>query len=382
MSWVNRFPSSVLGLVIIVVMGLGPLITTDVSKSSNKQSYMHPNHSLENSKQSMSAPQNLKPKSGHRFCVAPMLDCTDRHARYFYRQLSKHSVLYSEMVTTGALIHGDRDRFLQFHPDEQPVALQLGGSDPRDLATCAEMARKWGYSEVNLNVGCPSDRVQKGRFGACLMKEPDLVAECVRAMAQTDIPITVKSRIGVDHQESYEALKHFVSLVASAGCRTFIIHARKAWLKGLSPKQNREIPALQYDLVYRLKQDFPALEIVINGGINKHSDIRAHLHKVDGVMLGREIYSNPYFLADIDSRYFGAGETIQTREEIIDAMIEYIRVEQSNGTPLKYITRHMVGLFRDIHGAKIWRRTLSENAFKPGADSSLLRHALAKVAAA
>ncbi|MFI3122650.1 MAG: tRNA dihydrouridine(20/20a) synthase DusA, partial [Methylococcales bacterium] len=257
-------------------------------------------------------------KLSHRFCVAPMLDWSDRHCRYFHRLLSKNALLYTEMVTTGALIHGNTQRFLQFNAEEHPVALQLGGSNPNDLAICARMAEESGYDEVNLNVGCPSDRVQNGRFGACLMAEPQLVGDCIAAMqAVVKIPVTVKSRIGIDERDSYEELTQFIDTVSKAGCETFIIHARKAWLKGLSPKENREIPPLCYETVFQLKRDFPQLEIVINGGITTLEQSSELLNHVDGVMLGREVYQNPYLLAEVDMVLFGDDVPILSRKQVI-----------------------------------------------------------------
>jgi len=313
----------------------------------------------------------------HTFCVAPMLDWTDRHCRYFYRLLSRQALLYSEMVTTGALIHGDHHRFLQFDTSEHPVAFQLGGSNPRELAISARMIEDYGYDEINLNVGCPSDRVQNGRFGACLMAEPELVADCVAAMQQTvSIPVTVKSRIGIDDKDSYEELVHFVSTVANAGCQTFIVHARKAWLSGLSPKQNRDVPPLRYDVVYQLKQDFPQLKIILNGGLTTLEQAEENLDKVDGVMLGREIYHNPYLLAEVDQRLFaGAGELV-SREEVVELLIPYIQAQLKAGVRLNSISRHILGLFHGAPGARGWRRYISEHAHKPGADENVILQAL------
>ncbi|MGR8980979.1 MAG: tRNA dihydrouridine(20/20a) synthase DusA [Gammaproteobacteria bacterium] len=306
-----------------------------------------------------------------------MLDWTDRHCRYFHRLITQHAFLYTEMVTTGALIHGDARRFLQFDAAEHPVAFQLGGSDPGELAISAKMIEDFGYDEVNLNVGCPSDRVQNGRFGACLMAEPELVADCVAAMRRVvDIPVTVKSRIGIDERDSYEELVTFVTTVAAAGCNTFIVHARKAWLKGLSPKQNRDVPPLRYDVVYRLKEDFPELEIVLNGGINSLEQAEEILAKVDGVMVGREAYHNPYFLADADRRIFGKEGMPPNREEILNRLIPYVRKELQSDTRLNSIARHILGLFHGASGARAWRRHLSENANKRGADETVLFEAL------
>ncbi|MGZ8224704.1 MAG: tRNA dihydrouridine(20/20a) synthase DusA [Methylobacter sp.] len=313
----------------------------------------------------------------HAFCVAPMMDWTDRHCRYFHRLISQYAFLYTEMVTTGALIHGDKHRFLQFNPLENPIAFQLGGSHPQELAVCARMIEDYGYDEVNLNVGCPSDRVQNGRFGACLMAEPDLVAECVAAMCQAvSIPVTVKSRIGIDQQDSYEDLAYFISTVASAGCRTFIVHARKAWLSGLSPKQNREVPPLRYDVVYQIKNDFPYLEIILNGGIKSLELAENILKPVDGVMMGREAYQNPYLLADVDNRLFGESSAPLSREKIISLLIPYIREQLKTGVRLNNISRHILGLFNGASGAKSWRRHLSEHACKVGADENVILDAL------
>ena len=316
--------------------------------------------------------------NSHRFCVAPMMDWTDRHCRYFHRLLSQHALLYTEMVTTGALIHGDHHRFLQFNPEEKPLAFQLGGSNPRELALCAKMVEDFGYDEVNLNVGCPSDRVQNGRFGACLMLEPDLVADCVAAMGNAvSIPVTVKSRIGVDNQDTYEQLAAFVQHVSQAGCKTFIVHARKAWLSGLSPKQNREVPPLNYDAVYRLKSDFPQLNIVLNGGITCLEQAESVLQRVDGVMVGREAYQNPYCLAEVDQHIFNSPEKAKSRHEIMDLLLPYIEAQLSQGVRLNSITRHILGLFHGEPGARAWRRHLSENATSPGAGINVVRDALA-----
>lgn len=312
-----------------------------------------------------------------RFSVAPMLDWTDSHCRYFYRLMTKQAWLYSEMVTTGAILHGHRDRHLRFHNQEHPLALQLGGSNPADLALCAKIAEDYGYNEVNLNVGCPSDRVQNGRFGACLMAEPQLVAECVAAMRQAvTIPVTVKSRIGIDEQDSYPELLAFITTVAAAGCETFIVHARKAWLSGLSPKQNREIPPLRYDVVYQLKQDMPELEIVLNGGITSLASCEDILDRVDGVMVGREVYHNPFLLTEVDQRVFNQASQPITRQAIVLALLPYIEDQLQQGVRLNSITRHLLGLFHGVDGARAWRRHLSENANRPGADQQVLLTAL------
>ncbi|TCV85682.1 MULTISPECIES: tRNA dihydrouridine(20/20a) synthase DusA [Methylomonas] len=312
-----------------------------------------------------------------RFSVAPMLDWTDRHCRYFHRTLSRHALLYTEMVTSGAILHGNRDRHLQFSLMEHPVALQLGGSNPLELAECAKIAVDYGYDEINLNVGCPSDRVQNGRFGACLMAEPELVAECVAAMHQAvSMPVTVKSRIGIDDRDSYEELTRFISTVAAAGCETFIVHARKAWLSGLSPKQNRDVPPLRYDVVFQLKQDFPTLRIVINGGINSLDSSRELLAHVDGVMLGREVYHNPYLLADVDRQLFNDEHPIKSRQETVLALLPYIDEQLQQGVRLHCIARHILGLFHGVDGARAWRRHLSENATRFGAGSQVILDAL------
>ncbi len=306
-----------------------------------------------------------------------MLDWTNSHCRYFHRIISKQALLYTEMVTTGALIHGNAQRFLKFNSQENPIALQLGGSNPKDLALCARMAEEFGYNEVNLNVGCPSDRVQNGRFGACLMAEPKLVGDCVSAMQEAvKIPITVKSRIGIDEQDSYEELTKFVEIVANSGCETFIIHARKAWLKGLSPKENREIPPLRYDVVFQLKQDFPQLEIIINGGITTLEQSAELLKSVDGVMIGREAYQNPYLLAAVDSFLFNDDSQILSREQIVFELLPYIQRQLKNGVRLNSIARHILGLFHGEYGARLWRRYLSENAFKENVNEQIILNAL------
>ena len=317
--------------------------------------------------------------SSHRFCTAPLMDWSDRHCRYMWRLLTKNAVLYSEMVTTGAILFGDQPQHLDFNAEEQPVALQLGGSNPGDLARCARIAEEWGYSEVNLNCGCPSDRVQSGRFGACLMAEPDLVAECLSAMrAAVSIPVTVKHRIGIDDMEDYAGLTRFVETQANAGIHTFIVHARKAWLNGLSPKENREIPPLNYDMVYQLKRDYPQLEIVLNGGINSIEECRQHLEQLDGVMLGRAAYQTPALLAEVDSALFG-GAPGPTPAQVVEQMLPYIERELSRGGRLNYISRHMLGLFQGVPGARRFRRHLSENAHKDGAGPEVMEQALSMV---
>jgi tRNA-dihydrouridine synthase A len=303
----------------------------------------------------------------HKICVAPMLDWTDRHCRYLHRLLSRHALLYSEMVTTGALIHGDRARHLDFNAAELPLALQLGGSEPADLAQCARLAEDWGYSEVNLNCGCPSERVQRGAFGACLMRESALVADGVKAMRDAvSIPVTVKHRIGIDKTESYDFVRDFVGTLSLAGCRTFIVHARNAWLQGLSPKDNREVPPLRYEAVYRLKQDFPALEFVINGGITRTAQIEDHLHHVDGVMLGREAYHNPWWLSEWDQQFYAdSRQADQTREAIEQQMVTYMREQAALfGTPWQSIARHMLGLRHGLPGARRWRQVWSDHQLK------------------
>jgi tRNA-dihydrouridine synthase A len=309
-----------------------------------------------------------------------MMDWSDHNCRYFWRLLTRQALLYTEMVTTGALIHGDRERFLHFNPAEHPVALQLGGSNPQDLARCARWAQDWGYDEVNLNCGCPSDRVQSGMFGACLMAKPELVAECVKAMVDAcGIPVTVKHRIGIDHMESYEEMLGFIEPVAEAGCSVFIVHARKAWLQGLSPKENREIPPLHYDWVYQLKKDLPQLTIVLNGGIQTLQECERHLQHVDGIMLGREAYQNPWILADVDERLYGTDNPASSREDVIDALLPYTAQKLDNGTQLNHITRHILGLYQGVPGARKFRRHLSENAYKKGAGLDVLTDAYALV---
>lgn len=312
-----------------------------------------------------------------RFCTAPCMDWTDRHCRYFWRLLSKHARLYTEMVTTGALLHGDVPHHLRYNPEEHPLALQLGGSDPGELARCAELGANWGYDEINLNCGCPSDRVQNGRFGACLMAEPKLVRDCVAAMRQAcDVPVTVKHRIGIDHQESYEEFRDFVATVADGGCSVFIVHARKAWLQGLSPKENREIPPLNYDWVYRLKSEFPQLTIVLNGGLNNLDEAEQALDKVDGVMLGRAAYQNPWLLAAVDERLFGTPGPVQSREQALSALEPYIESVLANGGRLNHVTRHILGLYQRQVGGRQFRRVLSEGAHRAGANLSVLRDAV------
>jgi tRNA-dihydrouridine synthase A len=306
----------------------------------------------------------------HRLCVAPMMDWTDRHCRYFLRQVSSRAFVYTEMITTGALIHGDVERHLGFHPAEHPVGLQLGGSEPGELAYCAGLGAKYGYDEINLNIGCPSERVQKGAFGACLMAEPQLVSSCIRRIRdEVGVPVTVKHRIGIDAVEAYSFVRDFVGTVSEAGCSTFIVHARNAVLKGLSPKENREVPPLKYDYVYRVKQDFPALEIVINGGITTQQQIDEHLSKLDGVMLGRAAYHDPWLLADSG----------KTRAGVVHAMHAYAGAMIEKGCSLRSIARHMLGLYHGTPRARLWRRMLSEAGLLKRNDPALLLEALAAV---
>lgn len=316
----------------------------------------------------------------HRFTLAPMMEWSTSDCRTFWRFLTKHAVLYSEMVTTGALLHGDKARFLDYNACEHPLALQLGGSNPGDLAECARIAEGWGYDEINLNCGCPSDRVQNGMIGACLMAEPDLVAECIASMQNAvKLPVTVKHRIGIDDMEDYEGLVKFVSAVAATGCRTFIVHARKAWLKGLSPKENREIPPLQYDKVYQLKKDFPHLEIIINGGITTLEQSKALLAHVDGVMIGREAYSNPFLLAQVDQQIYGKTYPAPSRHEVMEGFMVYCEAQLMKGTRLNHLTRHILGLYQGMPGARQFRRILSEHAHKSGVGLEVIERALEAV---
>jgi len=304
-----------------------------------------------------------------------MMEWTDRHCRFLHRRLTRHALLYTEMVTAEAIIRGDRARLLKFDPAEHPVALQLGGSEPRRLAEAARIGADMGYDEINLNVGCPSDRVQSGRFGACLMREPVLVADCMAAMrSAVSIPVTVKCRIGVDDQDPETALPTLVDACAAAGITTFAVHARKAWLEGLSPKENREVPPLDYEIVYRLKREKPALTIVLNGGVASLDDAEAHLRHVDGVMMGRAAYQTPALLADVDVRFFG-GEA-QSVDDVVETYIAHVTEQLRHGVPLNAMTRHMLGLFNGRPGARLFRRHLSENATKRGADAETLRTAL------
>jgi tRNA-dihydrouridine synthase A len=305
-----------------------------------------------------------------------MMEWTDRHCRYFLRLITRRTLLYTEMVTTGALLHGDRERFLRFDPAEHPVALQLGGSDPADLAVCARFGEERGYDEINMNVGCPSDRVQSGRFGACLMAEPNLVAECVAAMKESaSIPVTVKTRIGIDDRDSYDELCAFTNAVKSARCDALIVHARKAWLRGLSPKENREIPPLRYDLVRRLKSDFPDMPTVVNGGITNLDQATSFLEGLDGVMIGRAAYQRPWMLAKADRAIYGDEKPEPDPHEVLERFIEYVEREMAHGVPLQAMTRHILGLFQGKPGARRWRRVISENVHMPGMTADLLRRA-------
>ncbi|MFD1008100.1 MULTISPECIES: tRNA dihydrouridine(20/20a) synthase DusA [Oceanisphaera] len=317
--------------------------------------------------------------SSARFSVAPMLDWSDRHCRYFHRLMSRHAQLYTEMVTTGAILHGKGD-YLGFSEQEHPLVLQLGGSDPSALAACAIQAEQRGYSEINLNVGCPSDRVQNGMFGACLMAEPQRVADSIAAMkAAVAIPVTVKTRIGIDEQDSYEFLCTLVDGLVAVGVDALIVHARKAWLKGLSPKQNRDVPPLDYERVYQLKRDYPQLTIAVNGGIKTMDDAKLHLAQLDGVMLGREVYQNPYLLAQVDGELFGDQYEMPSRHEVIRQLLPYIEQQLSQNTYLGNVTRHTLGIFQGLPGARAWRRHLSENAHKVGAGPEVVEAAMAKV---
>jgi len=300
-----------------------------------------------------------------RLSVAPMMDWTDRHCRYLHRLITRRTLLYTEMVTTGALLHGDQGRHLDFNAEEHPVALQLGGSEPEDLAACARLAERWGYDEVNLNCGCPSERVQRGAFGACLMAEPQLVADCVKAMRDaTSLPVTVKHRIGIDKIESYDFVRDFVATVAEAGCEVFIVHARNAWLQGLSPKENREIPPLRYELVARLKQEFPQLTIAVNGGLKTGDEIAAQLAVLDGVMIGREAYHEPWSMAQWDSRFFGQSDPAQSREQVEEQWLAYLDRLHADGRSWAHAMRHALGLWNGTPGARRWRQVWSDHRLK------------------
>lgn len=313
--------------------------------------------------------------------VAPMMDYTDRHCRYFLRLITRHALLYTEMITSYAILHGDRTHLLKYNPAEHPVAFQIGGSDPKKLVECAKIIADYGYDEINLNVGCPSSTVTEGHFGACLMKDPNLVAECMSAMSQAvKIPVTIKTRIGVDEFDSYDYLKNFVKLIAATGCKTFIMHARKAWLKGLSPKENREIPPLHYETVYQLKKDFPHLSFIINGGIKTLAQASEQLQYVDGVMIGREAYHNPYILAEVDKIFYNDLHPIPSRQEIIHEFIPYVEEQLKEDKHLKQMTHHILGLFQGIPGARAWRRYISENAHKTGVGTEVILDAMQKIA--
>ena len=312
--------------------------------------------------------------------VAPMMDWTDRHCRYFLRLVSPNAWLYTEMVTTGAILFGDKDRFLMFDPAEHPIALQLGGADPVVLAKAAVEGELFGYDEININVGCPSDRVQNGRFGACLMAEPDTVASSVKAIADAvDLPVTVKTRIGIDHRDDYGFLRDFIGTIADAGCQHVIIHARKAILSGLSPKENREIPPLDYGRVHRLKRDFPDLRVILNGGLRTSEQVMSQIDHVDGVMIGREAYQNPFSLVSMEDVLFGAGDEVPSRHRIATRYLDYVEAQCVSGVPLKSMTRHILGLFNGLPGARAWRRHLSEEAVQEGAGPEVIEAALAVV---
>ncbi|MHA1132933.1 MAG: tRNA dihydrouridine(20/20a) synthase DusA [Alphaproteobacteria bacterium] len=319
--------------------------------------------------------KSLNPDS-HRFCVAPMMEWTDRHCRSFLRLISAHAFLYTEMVTAEAVLYGDRERVLGFDPAEYPVGLQLGGSDPAKLAEAARIGADWGYDEINLNIGCPSDRVQSGRFGACLMAEPALVADCVRAMVDAvPLPVTVKCRIGIDDQDAEESLDRFIDTVADAGCSTFVVHARKAWLEGLSPKENRDVPPLDYDRVHRLKARRPDLELILNGGLASLAEAEPHLAQLDGVMLGRAAYADPYLLADVDQAIYGLDQPPLSRAEVLDRFMVYVRRELAKGVRLNAMTRHVLGLFHGQPRARAFRRHIAENAHLDGAGIEVLEQA-------
>jgi len=304
------------------------------------------------------------------------MEYTDRHDRFFLRLISKHTWLYTEMLTTNTLIHGDAERFLQYNNSEHPLALQLGGSDPKDLAVCSKMANDFGYDEINLNVGCPSDRVKSGRFGASLMADPQLVARCVEAMQNhSSVPVTVKCRLGIDDQDEYGDLKNFIQTVAKGGCQIFIIHARKAWLQGLSPKENRDVPPLNYELVYRIKREFPELEIIINGGLKTLEDAKTQLDYLDGAMIGREAYHNPYILVQADQLIYGDQYETPSRKKILEQYLPYVEQQLTKGVNLTQMSRHLLGLFQGLPGAKAWRRHISENAHKDGAGIEVIEHA-------
>lgn len=316
----------------------------------------------------------------HILSIAPMMDRTDRHFRYFMRQITRRSLLYTEMVTTAAILNGDRHKLLDFSPVEKPLALQIGGDNPQELATCAKIAQDWGYDEINLNIGCPSSRVQNGNFGACLMAEPERVAKAISAMKKAvNIPVTVKHRIGIDNRDRYEDMAEFVAIVATAGCQRFTVHARKAWLQGLSPKENRNVPPLRYGDVHRLKVEFPHLTIEINGGFTTLEQIKQQLQKVDAVMIGRGAYDNPYLFAMADREIYGENINSPTRHQVVEQMLPYIDHYLSQGGRLNSIVRHMLQLFAGQPGTKAWKRYLSENAHIPGAGVEVVKAALAQV---
>ena len=318
--------------------------------------------------------------AGYPLSIAPMMDRTDRHFRYFMRQITQRTLLYTEMVTSQAILRGDRDHLLGFSPEEKPLVLQVGGDNPQALAECARIAEDYGYDEINLNVGCPSDRVKSGNFGACLMGQPDLVAECIAAMmGATRIPVSVKHRIGIDERDDYEHMATFVQTVAATGCQRFTVHARKAWLQGLSPKENRNIPPLRYADVYRLKQDMPHLWLEINGGIKTLEQVQDHLQYVDAVMIGRAAYDVPYLFADADRTFFGDANLPLTRAQIVEAMLPYVNDWTQRGLKLNSITRHMLMLFHGQPGSRVWKRLITENACRPGAGVEVLKAALAAV---
>ena len=310
-----------------------------------------------------------------------MMDHTDRHCRYFLRLITRHTLLYTEMITTTAILNGDRDRLLAYSDSEHPLALQLGGSNPVELEQCATIAEGYGYDEINLNIGCPSDRVRTGRFGACLMAEPQLVAECIAAMRQaTTVPVTVKTRLGIDNCDNYDDLATFINRVSVAGCRTFIIHARKAWLKGLSPKENREVPPLNYGTVYQLKNDFPDLEIIINGGFSRLEQIQEQYNYVDGVMIGRAAYHDPYLLAEVDRKIFTDKNTPKSRQQILSEFMEYVSRQLHKGIALNHMTRHILGLYKGQPGARTYRRQLGQHARRSGVGIEILKQAVDQIA--
>ena len=316
-------------------------------------------------------------KINRKLSIAPMMDHTDRHCRYFLRLITRHTLLYTEMITATAILNGNRERLLAYSDSEHPLALQLGGSDPVELKQCATIAEDYGYDEINLNVGCPSDRVQTGSFGACLMAEPQLVAECIAAMQKvTTVPVTVKTRLGIDNHDSYDDLATFINRVSIAGCRTFIIHARKAWLKGLSPKENREVPPLNYSTVYQLKKDFPELEIIINGGFNRLEQIQEQYNYVDGVMIGRAAYHDPYLLAEVDRKIFTDKNAVKSRQHILSEFMDYVSRQLQQGVALNHMTRHILGLYQGQPGARAYRRQLGQHACRSGAGIEILKQAV------